>query len=192
MENKNKETVNQTNKVVVESKYRKDLHRSFYLIHMFRRSLSIYFIFLLAAFVIYMAVKQTIATPTETKTIISVWVLSFATVMITPMIMFFRISSATKREAKARKDTVEILEITKDKILRKINNESKLTLGWYNVDTIYETEEAFFIYINDDQGLVVAKDGIVKGDSELLRKLAMNNLKPNKKGKVPFKKIYKD
>ena len=34
-ENKNKETVNQTNKVVVESKYRKDLHRSFYLIHMF-------------------------------------------------------------------------------------------------------------------------------------------------------------
>ncbi len=192
MENKNKETVNQTNKVVVESKYRKDLHRSFYLIHMFRRSLSIYFIFLLAAFVIYMAVKQTIATPTETKTIISVWVLSFATVMITPMIMFFRISSATKREAEARKDTVEILEITKDKILRKINNESKLTLGWYNVDTIYETEEAFFIYINDDQGLVVAKDGIVKGDSELLRKLAMNNLKPNKKGKVPFKKIYKD
>lgn len=192
MENKNKETVNQTNKVVVESKYRKDLHRSFYLIHMFRRSLSIYFIFLLAAFVIYMAVKQTIATPTETKTIISVWVLSFATVMITPMIMFFRISSATKREAEARKDTVEILEITKDKILRKINNESKLTLGWYNVDTIYETEEAFFIYINDDQGLVVAKDGIIKGDSELLRKLAMNNLKPNKKGKVPFKKIYKD
>ncbi len=192
MENKNKETVNQTNKVVVESKYRKDLHRSFYLIHMFRRSLSIYFIFLLAAFVIYMAVKQTIATPTETKTIISVWVLSFATVMITPMIMFFRISSATKREAEARKDTVEILEITKDKILRKINNESKLTLGWYNVDTIYETEEAFFIYINDDQGLVVSKDGIVKGDSELLRKLAMNNLKPNKKGKVPFKKIYKD
>ena len=192
MENKNKETVNQTNKVVVESKYRKDLHRSFYLIHMFRRSLSIYFIFLLAAFVIYMAVKQTIATPTETKTIISVWVLSFATVMITPMIMFFRISSATKREAEVRKDTVEILEITKDKILRKINNESKLTLGWYNVDTIYETEEAFFIYINDDQGLVVAKDGIVKGDSELLRKLAMNNLKPNKKGKVPFKKIYKD
>ena len=192
MENKNKETVNQTNKVVVESKYRKDLHRSFYLIHMFRRSLSIYFIFLLAAFVIYMAVKQTIATPTETKTIISVWVLSFATVMITPMIMFFRISSATKREAEARKDTVEILEITKDKILRKINNESKLTLGWYNVDTIYETEEAFFISINDDQGLVVAKDGIVKGDSELLRKLAMNNLKPNKKGKVPFKKIYKD
>lgn len=192
MENKNKETVNQTNKVVVESKYRKDLHRSFYLIHMFRRSLSIYFIFLLAAFVIYMAVKQTIATPTETKTIISVWVLSFATVMITPMIMFFRISSATKREAEARKDTVEILEFTKDKILRKINNESKLTLGWYNIDTIYETEEAFFIYINDDQGLVVAKDGIVKGDSELLRKLAMNNLKPNKKGKVPFKKIYKD
>lgn len=192
MENKNKETVNQTNKVVVESKYRKDLHRSFYLIHMFRRSLSIYFIFLLAAFVIYMAVKQTIATPTETKTIISVWVLSFATVMITPMIMFFRISSATKREAEARKDTVEILEFTKDKILRKINNESKLTLGWYNIDTIYETEEAFFLYINDDQGLVVAKDGIVKGDSELLRKLAMNNLKPNKKGKVPFKKIYKD
>lgn len=192
MENKNKETVNQTNKVVVESKYRKDLHRSFYLIHMFRRSLSIYFIFLLAAFVIYMAVKQTIATPTETKTIISVWVLSFATVMITPMIMFFRISSATKREAEARKDTVEILEFTKDKILRKINNESKLTLGWYNVDTIYETEEAFFLYINDDQGLVVAKDGIVKGNSELLRKLAMNNLKPNKKGKVPFKKIYKD
>ncbi len=172
MENKNKETVNQTNKVVVESKYRKDLHRSFYLIHMFRRSLSIYFIFLLAAFVIYMAVKQTIATPTETKTIISVWVLSFATVMITPMIMFFRISSATKREAEARKDTVEILEITKDKILRKINNESKLTLGWYNVDTIYETEEAFFIYINDDQGLVVAKDGIIKGDSELFKKIS--------------------
>lgn len=192
MENKNKDTINQTNKVVVESKYRKDLHRRFYLIHMFRRSFSIYFIFLLAAFVIYMAIKQTIATPTETKTIISVWVLSFATILITPMIMYFRISSATKREAEARKDTVELLEFTKDKVFRKINNESKLTLGWYNIDTIYETKDAFFLYVNDDQGLVVSKDGIIKGDSDLLRKLAMNNLKPNKKGKVPFKKIYKD
>lgn len=191
MDNKNLKE-NQTNKVIIESKYKKELHKKFYKIHMFRRSFSIYFIFLLAAFVLYMSIKQTIATPNETTTLISIWIIAIATILLTPMIMLIRISSATKAEGKARGETVEILEFTKDKILRKINNESKLTLGWHNIDAIYETKEGFFLYVTDDQGLVASKEGIVKGDVALLRKLITNNMKPNKKGKIAFKKLYKD
>lgn len=191
MNNKNLKE-NQTNKVVINSEYKKELHKKFYKIHMFRRSFSIYFIFLLAAFVLYMSIKQTIATPNETTTLISIWVIAIATILLTPMIMLVRITSATKAESKARGESVEVLEFTKDKILRKINNESKLVLGWYNIDSIYETKDAFFLYVADDQGLVASKEGIVKGDVALLRKLITDNMKPNKKGKIAFKKLYKD
>lgn len=191
MNNKNLKE-NQTNKVVINSKYKKELHKKFYKIHMFRRSFSIYFIFLLAAFVLYMSIKQTIATPNETTTLISIWVIAVATILLTPMIMLVRITSATKAESKARGESVEVLEFTKDKILRKINNESKLVLGWYNIDSIYETKDAFFLYVSDDQGLVASKEEIVKGDEALLRKLITDNMKPNKKGKIAFKKLYKD
>ena len=88
------------NKVVIKGLYDSKMHKKFFLFHMFRRSFSIYFTLLLAAFVTYIAIKQTLANPNDTTTIIAVWVLTAATLVFTPGIMLFRISSATKKEAK--------------------------------------------------------------------------------------------
>ena len=48
------------------------------------------------------------------------------------------------------------------------------------------------MYIDRDQGLIFSKDGIVEGDIETFRKLAMNNLRPGKKGKVRYFKKFKE
>ena len=179
------------NKVVIKGLYDSKIHKKFFLFHMFRRSFSIYFTFMLAAFVTYIAIKQTLANPNDSATIISVWVLTAATIILTPGIMLFRVTSATKKEAKERGETVEIIEFTKDKIERRISGTSKIVLGWNNIDTIYEVKEAFLIYLIEDQGLVVKKSDITEGDVEFLRKLIKNNMKPNKKGKIAYKKTYK-
>lgn len=179
------------NKVVVSSKYNKEMHKKFYMFHMFRRSFSFYFVIALAIFVTYIAIKQTIANQDDSTTIIAVWLLTALTIIITPSIMVFRIFKATKTEAKERGETIEILEFTKDKILRRISGESKIVLGWHNMEAIYETKEAFLIYLMENQGLVVDKNCITEGNVELLRKLITNNMKPNKKGKIAFKKVYK-
>ena len=45
-----------------------------------------------------------------------VWSLAIFSILLTPMIMMTRTYSIVRQEAKERKDTVEILEITKDRI----------------------------------------------------------------------------
>ncbi len=178
-------------KVVVASKYDKTQHKKFYTFHMFKRSFSIYFVMAIAAFAIYIAIKQTIANKDNQTSLAVVWALALATVFITPALMFIKVHSACKKEAQERKDSEEILEFTKDKVTRRIKGESNIAIGWYNIEAIYEVKDAFYIYLQDDMGLVAKKDCIVEGNIETLRKLAQNNLKPSKKGKIPFKKTYK-
>ena len=180
----------QDNKVVAKSKYDKVLHERFYRFHIFRRSYTIYFLFALAAFILYIAIKNTV-NGAKGAELVAVWLITAMTIMMTPIIMSFRVSSSVRKERKERGDSEEILEFTKDKILRKVNNEGKFVVGWYNVEGIYEVKDAFYIYVTEDMGLVVRKDSIIEGDAKTLRKLAMNNLKPGKKGKIPFKKMYK-
>jgi hypothetical protein len=48
------------------------------------------------------------------------------------------------------------------------------------------------MYIDKDRGLIIKKDDIVEGSPEILRKLAQNNLKPNRRGKVKFKQLFKE
>ena len=43
----------------------------------------------------------------------------------------------------------------------------------------------------DNTGIFIKKADIVEGSVEDLRKLALNNLKPGKKGKIPYKRYGK-
>jgi hypothetical protein len=60
------------------------------------------------------------------------------------------------------------------------------------VDSVYETKDAFYFYLSAEQGLVVVKNDIVNGDVESLRNMINKNLRPNKKGKVSYKKCFKE
>lgn len=179
------------NKVVTKSYYDPVLHRRFYTFHLFHRSRTIYFLLALAAFILYIAINNTIK-GAEGVTLIAIWTITAATIMMTPILMSFRVASSVRKERKERGNSLEILEFTKDKILRRIDNESKFVVGWYNVDGIFEVKDAFYIYVSDEMGLVVKKENIVEGDVEVLRKLITRGLKPGKKGKIPYKKKYKD
>lgn len=178
------------NKVITKSNYDPVLHKRFYTFHLFHRSRSIYFLMALAAFILYIAINNTIR-GAEGVTLIAIWTITVATIMMTPILMSFRVASSVRKESKERGDTVELLEFTKDKILRRLDNESKFVVGWYNIDAIYEVKDSFYIYVTDDMGLVVKKDCIIEGDVETLRKLITRNLKPGKKGKIPYFKKYK-
>ncbi len=189
-------TKNNDNRVVVRSKYDPVIHKRFYLFHLFRRSFTIYLLVALAAFVLYIAISNTIkASRSEeaasTTSLVAIWLIASMTILMTPIIMSIRVSSSVRKEKKERGDSVETLEFTKDKIERRIDGQGKVVIGWYNIDGIYEVKDSFYIYITDDMGLVVKKDSFIEGDTELLRKFANKYLKPGKKGKIPYKKAYK-
>jgi hypothetical protein len=110
-----------------------------------------------------------------------------------PTFTFGRINAIIRENRKQRGERIEIIEITKAKIVRFIEGlEGKAVLGWEHFESVYELKNCFYLYIDKDRGLIVKKDDIVEGSPEILRKLAQNNLKPNRRGKVKFKKLYKD
>ncbi|MDD2492530.1 MAG: YcxB family protein [Bacilli bacterium] len=180
------------NKIVVKSQYSKKMHLAFYKFHMFRKSTKIYFVMLIGAFTLYLAIKYSLSGEMDSTNLMIVWSLAAFSILLTPVIMITRTSAIVRQEANERKDTIELLEITKDRILRKIEKAGGVAVGWYNVNSVYETKDAFYFYLSAEQGLVVIKKDIVNGDVESLRNMIRKNLKPNKKGKILFKKCFKE
>lgn len=180
------------NKVTIRNKYSKKIHLAFYKFHMFRKSTRIYFVMAIGVFVLYLAVRNTMKGDLDKTNLLILWSLASFTVLLTPIIMITKTYSIVTQESKERKETLETLEFTKDKIVRKVETVGSVVIGWYDIQKAYETKDAFYLYISNEQGIVVVKDAIVQGDVETLRSLINKCMKPNKKGKVPYKKCYKD
>jgi hypothetical protein len=115
---------------------------------------------------------------------------------MTISVPFFTIAkyhTAASRNARERKDSFEIIEITKYKITRFIEGvDGKIVLGWERFDSIYEYDNHFFLYLDKETGMFFSKDTITEGDAAALRKLAINNLKPGKKGKSKYYNKVRD
>ena len=116
------------------------------------------------------------------------------------MLMWGRIRGIIRQEIASRKDSLEIIEVSKDKITRKIDGISdKLVFGWNNIIMAHETKDFFLLYVNKDSALVLVKDdlqlesGVSKTEViNLMRKMINNNMMKNKKGKVSFKQHFKE
>jgi hypothetical protein len=141
---------------------------------------------------IYLAIANTVSGAQPNQIIFS-WVFAVLLCIAMPVITFGKIKGIVWRTKKQRGDLIEIIEITKAKITRVLEgNKEKAVLGWENFDSIYETEDCFYMYIDQDRGLVIPKADIVEGSADIFRKLAMNNLKKDKKGKPKFRQMAKD
>ncbi|HKM29893.1 MAG TPA: YcxB family protein [Bacilli bacterium] len=180
------------NKIVIKSQYSKKVHLAFYKFHMFRKSTKIYFIMLIGVFTLYLAIKYSTSAEMDPTNLMIIWALAAFSILLTPVIMMTRTGTIVRQEAKERLETVELLEITKDRILRKVENAGSVVTGWYNINSVYETKDAFYFYLSAEQGLVLVKKDIITGDVDSLREMITKNLKPNKKGKIPFKKYFKE
>ena len=180
-------------KVVSKTKYSRKQHKKFYFFHMFHRSKSIYFIAGMTLFVIIFAIYNTIKNPEGLQNTLLLWgVVSFS-IMLTPLLMIHRINSIVKNETEETKNSTDTIEVTKVKIQRS-NTASigKAVVGWNQVEAVCETKDCIYIYTGPSQGLFIVKADIVEGDVELFRRLAESNMIKNRRGKVKYKKYFKE
>lgn len=180
-------------RVIVKSKYNKKYHYRFYYFHMFRKSASIYLFLLAGLLSIYLAIANTVGEDISSRNRATAWAFVIVIFISIPSFTIGRIRGIVKKNEKDRKDNYEIIEFTKAKITRIIENiEGKAIVGWENFESVYELKDIYLMYVDKDRGLVVPKADIVEGSTEIFEKLVRNNLKPDKKGKVKFIKVYKE
>lgn len=179
-------------KVIAKSSYSKKAHYDYYLFHTVHRSSQIFFLVFVIAFIFVFAIINTINAE-DTFNILFSWGLFVFTLIFTPLLVLRRMRKLINEEFKKREGTVEIIEATKAKVIRKNDVlEGKDILGWHQLDSIFETKEYIYIYVNHEQGFIIVKADIVEGDANTFRKLALENMKPGKKGKVKYKKKFKE
>ena len=51
-----------------------------------------------------------------------------------------------------------------------------------------ETDKYFYIYLTNENGIFIVKDDIIEGSVELFRKMALANLRKDKKGRPLYKR----
>ncbi|MDD3999349.1 MAG: YcxB family protein [Bacilli bacterium] len=180
-------------KVFIKSKFDRKLYSKFFYFNLFRKSASIYFFLLAAILSIYLAVKASQSPETTGINTTIYWVFSIILISTLPAFTFGRITATVNKFAKERATSIEIIEISKPKIVRFVEGvQGKTVLGWENFNSVYEYRDYVFMYIDRDRGLIFNKADITEGDMEIFRKLAMNNLAPGKKGKVRYFTKFKE
>jgi hypothetical protein len=180
-------------KVIIKSKFDKKLFTRFLYFNLFRKSVSIYFFIMAAALSIYLAIKTTTSPDVSGSSITIYWVFSVILLSSLPAFTFGRINTTVNKFSKERGESLEIIELTKPKIVRFIEGvQGKAVVGWEHFDSIYEYKDYIYMYIDRDRGLVFNKESIVEGDIGTFRKLAMNNMRPGKKGKIKYFKRFKE
>lgn len=181
-------------RVIVKGKFDKNLNKKYYRFHAFHKSISIYMVVLLGIAVLYMAISTTLKATAETTstTIIFTWVLASFTFLFAPVLMLMGINRNVSKESKLREDSLETVIVTKAKIERKIEGkDGSLVFGWETIDSAYEMEDMFLLYVNKDAAMVLGKQYFIEGDNETLRKMIKFGMIPGKKGKIKFKSYLK-
>ncbi|HEY8395514.1 MAG TPA: YcxB family protein [Bacilli bacterium] len=180
-------------KVLIKNKFDRKLYIRFLYFNLFKKSASVYFFILAAILSLYLAITVTNNPDATVASKTIYWIFSIFLLSSLPAFTIGRIGATVKNLQKERGEKLEIIEITKPKIVRFIEGvQGKAVLGWEYFDSIYEFEDYVYMYIDRDQGLVFKKESIVEGDIETFRKLAMKNLRPGKKGKIRYFKKFKE
>ncbi|MFA6627767.1 MAG: YcxB family protein [Bacilli bacterium] len=178
-------------KIVSRTKYDRRQHRDFYLFHMFHRNYSTYFMIALAIFVFIWAIINA-SQLTDPNQIMISWTMAAFTILIVPTMVISKINGIVKVETKKRKDSTDMIEVTKAKLQRSTDiSDGKVVFGWNQIEIVCETKEYIYIYTGQNQGIFIVKRDMIEGSADLFRKLAHKYMKPNKKGKVKYKTYFR-
>ncbi len=180
-------------KIISQSKYSRKQHKEFYMFHLFHRTGTIIFIGVLSLVMLILAISNTFnkdfTIKENTSSAIFAWIMFAISLSFTPIMVISRINNVVKNETPERVQSIEKIEVTKMKFSRSNNLiEGKAVFGWTDIDIICETDKYFYIYLSNENGIFIVKEDIIEGDVDLFRKLALNNLPKNKKGKPRYKR----
>ncbi|HHZ11161.1 MAG TPA: YcxB family protein [Acholeplasmataceae bacterium] len=180
-------------KVLIKNRFDRNLYKKFLYFNIFVKSASIYFYIAGVVLSLYLAIAVTRNPDANETSKIIYWVFTTFLFFSLPGFTVGRIIGTVNKLERDREGKLEIIEVTKPKIVRFIEDkQGKIVLGWEQFESVYEFTDYVFMCIDRDQGLVFSKESIVEGDIETFRKLAMKNMRPDKKGKARYFIKYKE
>lgn len=180
-------------RITSQTKYNRKQHKDFYKFHLLRRSGTIKFLLVIIALMLFLAITNTFNkdfTIKEDKSgIMFSWVMFAISLSFVPIMIISRVNNVVKQETPERKESTEKIEVTKIKFVRSNDKiEGKSVFGWTDIDVLCETDDYFFVYLSEENGIFIVKEDIIEGSVELFRKYALANLKKDKKGKLRYKR----
>lgn len=183
--NDNKNKSSNIDRIISKTKYNRGEHKKFYMFHLFHRTQTLYFMFALIIFLLVL----TIVNISKQQNVVFSCVMFGVTCAMVPILIISKINQVVKQETPERVKSTDTIEVTKSKITRANDVTSgKAVIGWNNIDCVCENDEFIYIYLVDQSGLFIKKADIIEGSAELFRKLAINNMKVDKKGRVLYKR----
>ena len=175
-------------RVITKTRYSRKENKKFLMFYMLHKQLTIYFMF---GFIVLLTVLTVINVLSGQSPLFSIIMLAL-TLGLTAFMFVSKLNDVVKNETPEKIKSTDTIEITKYKFTRSNDVISgKAIFGWNNVDSICETDDFIYIYNSDNTGIYLKKADIVEGTVEDFRKLAMNNMPKNKKGKLNYKRYGK-
>ena len=175
-------------KVIYKNEYDKKVNENFYRYYMLRNSMFMYFITIFGIVALFMLVSGFFNGEDDKSTKVLMWVIAIIGIIFVPFYTFTNIRSSVKRDYNARKDTIEQVELSKEKILRhELKTNEKMAINWMNINKVVEVKDAFYFFLSETDAFTVGKAGLVQGTLSETRNLIETYTKKDKKGRAPFK-----
>lgn len=175
-------------KVIYKNKYNKKVNGNFYRYYMLRNSMFMYLITIIGIIALFMLVSGFFSSEEDESTNFLMWVIAIIGVVFVPFYTFTNIHTSIKKDYNHRKDTIEQVELSKEKILRQeLTSNEKMVINWVNVTKVIEVKDAFYFFLSETDAFTVAKEGLTQGTLEETRLLMETYLKKDNKGRIPFK-----
>lgn len=175
-------------KVIYKNNYDKKVNSNFYRYYMLKNSMLMYFITIFGIVALFMLVSGFFSSEEDESTNFLMWVIAIVGIVFVPFYTFTNIHTSVKKDYNARKDSVEQVELSKEKILRhELTTNQKMAINWVNITKIIEVKDAFYVFLSETDAFTIAKAGLSVGTLDETRLLIETYLKKDKKGRVPFK-----
>jgi len=175
-------------RIITKTKYSRKENKQFIRFHMFHKTYTIYFMFALLIVLCIMTANNII----HQENAVMSMVLLGITMGIIPFLFISKINEVVKQETPEKIQSTDTFEVTKHKFTRSNDKiPGKAVFGWNNIDSICENDEFIYVYNTDNTGIYLKKADFVEGTPEDFRKMALENMTPDKKGNISYKRYGK-
>jgi len=185
-------------KIISKSLLNEKLQKSMMWFYALRKSFKFYFLLIVYLAVMLYMFLVVFPTLTGGGDSLFFYVMIVLATLVVPTTKFFTIANSVSKLRKLYLHHNEMVEITKAKIDWKIEKGGEerndgIVLSWNQIMSACEVKGAFYFYLdNKGNGFLIDKNTIIKGDIYLLRKLIINNIGKTKRGKLLYKKYFKE